>query len=200
MHVIRLNETSGPEPVLALESVPGRFSFSDPIWLSEYTFAYINRTNADVAVWSRDLHHTGHHGLALAEPRHLLDFPTGSSPSSLKFLSDKKSASKASSGVLAFSAHVWLGHDIEDTQRLEEEYANRGDDAMIWDELFIRYVRIFLGFDLALMSSSENGTLGGTQTRSTRSSSLTFPPREPRQPKQRNPSSTRPSMHQAFGL
>lgn len=140
LHIIHLNETSGPQPVLALESVPGQFSFSDPIWLSDSTFAYVNRTGADVAVWSRGFRHTARDGLALSEPRHLLDFPAGSSPSALKFLSGEKTNSKTPTGVLAFSAHVWKGHDIEDTQRLEEEYANRGDDAMMWDELYIRYV------------------------------------------------------------
>jgi hypothetical protein len=127
--------------------VPGQFSFSDPLWLSDSTFAYINRTGADVAVWSRGFHHSAHDGLVLAEPRHLLDLPAEASPSALKFLPGEFKDATAPTGVFAFSAHVWKGHEIEDTQRLEEEYANRGDDAMVWDETYLRCVLFRVPFD-----------------------------------------------------
>jgi hypothetical protein len=121
-----------------VESIPDTFSYSDPVWLSDNLIAYVNRTGADVGLWYRSVNGNVHGDSgSAATPRHLLDFPPASSPSALKYL---PTASKGSSagGVLAFSAHVWKGHDIEETGRLEKEYENRGDGAMMWDETYIR--------------------------------------------------------------
>ncbi|KAJ9126721.1 hypothetical protein QFC24_001752 [Naganishia onofrii] len=138
LYLINLNETSRFEPQLLVESIPDTFSYSDPVWLSDNLIAYVNRTGADVGLWYRsingDVH--GDSGSA-ATPRHLLDFPPASSPSALKYLPTTDKGSSAG-GVLAFSAHVWKGHDIEETGRLEKEYENRGDGAMMWDETYIR--------------------------------------------------------------
>ncbi|KAJ9104021.1 hypothetical protein QFC19_004155 [Naganishia cerealis] len=136
LYLISLNETSGPDSQLVLESIPDRFSFSDPIWLSDKHIAYINRTGADVGLWYQDV--SAKAGSQHSKiPRHLLNFPASSAPSSLKFLSSSGKNSSAS-GVLAFSAHVWKGYSIEETERLEKEYESRGDDAMVWDETYIR--------------------------------------------------------------
>lgn len=136
LHLIQLNASGHREPKLLLDSVPGKFSFSDPVWLSETAYAYLNRTGAEESVWYRSVHDE-------EEPKHLLTFPMGTSPSALKFLAAQNTSS--SSGVLSFSAHVWKGSRIEDTARLEKEYENRGDGAMVWDETFIRYVPLFSG-------------------------------------------------------
>jgi hypothetical protein len=125
LHLIQLNG-SQHEPELLLESIPGKFSFSDPIWLSDTSYAYLNRTGAEASLYTRKLHKD--------EPAHLLTFPAGTSPSGLKFVASHNSTE----GVLAFSAHVWKGFPIEETARLEEEYEGRGDGAMVWDETFIR--------------------------------------------------------------
>ncbi|KAJ9124302.1 hypothetical protein QFC22_001102 [Naganishia vaughanmartiniae] len=138
LYLIHLNETSGSEPRLLVESIPDAFSFSDPIWLSDNHIAYINRTGADVELWYKGINVKSHdQSGSYGNPCHLLDFPAGSSPSALKYLA---AAGKDSShgGVLAFSAHVWKGHSIEETARLEKEYESRGDGAMMWDETYIR--------------------------------------------------------------
>ena len=134
------------EPVLLVQSDKST-SIGEPLWLTEHVVAYLNTTGGSSELWSISLNDTARFASGgkqphLPAPQHLHTFPVA--PSSLKFKPLQETASKKdahSTGILAFSAHVWKGASIEDTSRLDKLWAEREDEGLVWDELYIRQVR-----------------------------------------------------------
>lgn len=139
------------EPVLLVRSNEIT-SIGEPLWLDENTVAYLNTTAGSSELYSISFNGSAHfessgkqHHLPapprLPTPKHLHTFPT--TPSSLKFKPLPRTGGKKdshSTGVLAFSAHVWKGASIEETSRLNKAWEEREDEGLVWDELYIRRV------------------------------------------------------------
>jgi hypothetical protein len=138
------------EPALLVESNKAT-SISEPLWLNNITVGYLNTTGGSSQLWYIDLNTTansvtiakgGHRHDQLPTPQYLHTFPT--EPSSLKFsvlpeaVNKKTSDSVHLSGVLGFSAHVWKGASIEDTEKLNKAWDERDDEGLVWDETYIR--------------------------------------------------------------
>jgi len=115
--LIALNTTTSTSPARLLTSKPAECS--EILWLSDETIAYLNDTG---------LYSTSIRGLP---PRaHLLDFPAGINPSSLKY--------EPKNGILAFTGMVWEDGSFENVARRDKAYSERGDTGMVYDDLFIR--------------------------------------------------------------
>lgn len=138
------------EPALLVESNKAT-SISEPLWLSNITVGYLNTTGGSSQLWYIDLNATaafvgsakgGHKHERSPTPQHLHTFPT--EPSSLKFsalpetVNRKTSEPAHTTGVLGFSAHVWKGASIEDTEKINKAWAERDVEGLVWDETYIR--------------------------------------------------------------
>jgi hypothetical protein len=114
-------------------------SFSEPIWTSNQTIVYLNTTKGEnPQLWGLDTSHLSSTNQAHLNPEYIFTFPT--TPSSLKYIAPPNhvGGSDGTEGVLSFSAHVWKGRGIEEVKKLDEEWEEKGDSGMMWDELFIR--------------------------------------------------------------
>lgn len=150
--------------MLLLESTQSS-SLSEPLWADDGSVLYLNATAGSSELWhvqirdqirefddaqAFDLIHPeadfdGDDSLKLVsfkkhrssdqQPSFVLKFPT--EPSALKYLATPGKKSDQD-GYLAFSAHLWAGESIESTEKLNKAYAERPDEALVFDELYIR--------------------------------------------------------------
>jgi len=138
------------EPTLLVESNKAT-SISEPLWLNNITIGYLNTTGGSSQLWYIDLNTTtkfvasakgAHKHDQLPTPQYLHTFPT--EPSSLKFsvlpeaVNNKTPDSAHLTGVLGFSAHVWKGVSIEDTEKINRAWEERYEEGLVWDETYIR--------------------------------------------------------------
>lgn len=108
------------KPRKLFSATPG--SASELIWLSGTTVAYLNGT-------------TMHHFSIKHDPirtMHLLDLPEGTEPSALTY--------EPESHLLVFSAAVWgADSSLEDTEKGDKRWEDRGNSAYVYDDLFVRH-------------------------------------------------------------
>lgn len=111
-----LNLTSSSQRRL-LHTTPSEAS--ELFWISETIFGHVNGTSVHSTYLNGTTHKTSH-----------LNF----SPSSVVY--------HPHTHKLYFTAQVWEGSRLEDIQRDDKAYDERGFDGEIYDELFIRYVPV----------------------------------------------------------
>ncbi len=136
---LEAHASSGTKPHKLLSWRSGdASSLSEPLWMGADSIGYVNTTHSHSAVWSMHLPLPAAVAKAPRKgttvPRKVLELPTAAS--SLKFL--PAPGKDASGGVLAFSAHVWRGASIEQTEARERAYAEREDGGWVFDDLYIR--------------------------------------------------------------
>lgn len=86
-------------------------------WISDNQFGHVNGTSIRTSFLNGTIDKQAH-----------LNF----TPSDVRYHADTR--------TLYFTAQVWEGSTLEDVKRDDEAYENRGFDAEVFDELFIRCV------------------------------------------------------------
>lgn len=150
--------------MLLLESTQTS-SLSEPLWADDGSVLYLNATAGSSELWHLSIKDQiksfndvqafeivepgvvadgdetfnfvtyKKHGSNEQQPSFVLQFPT--EPSALKYLATPGKKTHHD-GFLAFSAHLWAGESIESTEELNKAYAERPDEALLYDELYIR--------------------------------------------------------------
>lgn len=121
LYLLPLNTSHAARPHLILTTTPGMAS--EFFWLSSTTFAYLNGST----LYSTSISSKGD-----ASSKHILDFPEGVQPNSLRY--------EPVSGLVGFSGMIWQDGDFENVAKFDKEYETRGDSGQVYDELYIRYV------------------------------------------------------------
>ncbi|WVR06822.1 hypothetical protein IAU60_003858 [Kwoniella sp. DSM 27419] len=121
VYLVALNNTK--QAPLALLNTSSAHA-SQFLWLDSSTLAYLNGTT----LCSLSISSTQHE----LKPEKLLSFPSGVNPTGLQF--------NHKSGVLAFSGQVWAADgDLDHVGGLDAKWENRGDTALVYDELYVRH-------------------------------------------------------------
>lgn len=97
------------------------------VWLSSTSLAYV-KDGALHQVTVSD-QRSSHHLLTLSSPTTLVTFPT--SVGDLKYHHD--------SNTLAFTADVWPDGDLSTVTEQDRMYADRGNEGLVYDSLFVRH-------------------------------------------------------------
>ncbi|WVQ99659.1 hypothetical protein IAU59_006798 [Kwoniella sp. CBS 9459] len=128
VYLLPLNTTTASHPISLLNTTSAQASSF--LWLDSTTLAYLNGTS--LLSFSINVTVQGHAPPSTARPTELLTFPKGVNPIGLQFESD--------SGVLAFNGQVWQDDgDFEHTGKLDKKWEDRGDSALVYDNLFVRH-------------------------------------------------------------
>ncbi|KAG8933244.1 hypothetical protein FRC01_010233 [Tulasnella sp. 417] len=100
-------------------------------------------------------------------------FPAGSGPTNFKFTGSKKVHASPDQKddlqhILVFSANVYPDYDLNTVKEQDEKWENRGNSALVYDELFVRHWDRYVSDKKSRLFSVElnwkNDDLGGTWT------------------------------------
>ena len=121
VYCLSLASTVAAPPVQLFQSSPAEAS--EIFWMSNDSIAYLS----DVSLYRISITQAGK---GEAEREHLLDFPVGVKPSSLKY--------EPTSGVLGFIGMVWDDGSFENVAKKDEAWEKRGHTGIVWDDWPIR--------------------------------------------------------------
>ncbi|WWC89079.1 uncharacterized protein L201_003997 [Kwoniella dendrophila CBS 6074] len=127
VYLLSLNTTHTPPPISLFNTTSAEAS--QFFWLGPETFGYLNGTSLQSLSIDYTASNTGKHE---SEPKEILVFPKGVNPTGIQF--------ESKSGNLAFSGQIWKDSGkFEETHKYDEKYENRGNSALVYDELFVRH-------------------------------------------------------------
>lgn len=93
-------------------------------------------------------------------------FPIGTSPTNFKFTGSKKVHTSPNEKddlqhILVFSANVYSDYDLNTVKEQDEKWENRGNSALVYDELFVRHWDEYVGEKKTRLFSVELNWEGG---------------------------------------